>query len=85
MEPNRFEVITMTDKEQRDRIFADLRKNGEPNERQAVKFSGTQRIDGSIGNKFESTWSVAYPKQATIPNHGSARNPRKYPGRKVQA
>lgn len=56
------EVITTSDKEQRDRIFCDLRANGDANERQAVKFSGC-RLTGFVNGKkaYESTWSVAYP------------------------
>jgi hypothetical protein len=39
-----FEVVTTTDKDQRDRLFEDLRKNGNELERQAVKFSGVEPI-----------------------------------------
>ena len=38
------EVITTTDKVQRDRLFEDLRKNGNELERQVVKFSGNQPV-----------------------------------------
>jgi hypothetical protein len=37
-----FEVITTTDKDQRDRMFAELRASTDPLERQAVKFSSNQ-------------------------------------------
>ena len=57
-----FEVITTTNKEQRDRMFRDFRKSDDPLERQVVKFSSVQRVPDSLGNKWQSTWSVAYPK-----------------------
>lgn len=75
---NNFEVITTTDKAQRDRMFADFRKNGDELERQVVKFSGNQLVgdeivknyagrdhgpeSGRTRQVFESTWSVAYPR-----------------------
>jgi len=37
---------------------------------------------------YETTYSVAYPvasPERVPPNHGSTRNPRKFPGRKVQS
>ena len=37
-----FEVITTTDKDQRDRMFQDLRRNGNELERQVVKFSSVE-------------------------------------------
>jgi hypothetical protein len=37
-----FEVITTTDKDQRDRMFAELRASTDPLECQAVKFSSNQ-------------------------------------------
>jgi hypothetical protein len=37
-----FEVITTTDKDQRDRMFAELRASTDPLERQVVKFSSNQ-------------------------------------------
>ena len=55
------EIFTMTDKVRRDQMFDDLRKNGDATEKQVVKFSGVQSISNSLGNKWESTWSVAYP------------------------
>lgn len=70
MEPNNFEVITTKDKDKRDRMFQEFRNSTEPNERQAVKFSSA---DG---------WSVAYPTRVEKQNHGSKRNPRKFPPRK---
>lgn len=44
MEPNRFEVYTLTDKAKRDELFRDYRINGTPNERQVVKFSGVEPV-----------------------------------------
>lgn len=68
MEPNNFEVYTMTDKAKRDEMFRDLRANGNENERQAVKFSGWEPTMEGGGQKivngksvFHQTWSVAYP------------------------
>lgn len=53
------EVITTANKAQRDKLFAELRESTDPLERQVVKFSGNRmREDG----KYESTWSVAYPR-----------------------
>lgn len=66
------EVITTTDKDQRDRMFDDLRKNGNRLERQVVKFSGVEMVEPpTIDNtvdppietraKFRSTYSISYP------------------------
>ncbi len=80
-------VITTTDKVQRDAIYKDFRENGDELEKQAVKFSSARRKDGTVGEEWESTYSVAYPLPAPerkAPNHGSARNPRKFPSRKVR-
>lgn len=61
------EVITTTDKDQRDRMFDDLRKNGNRLERQVVKFSSveTVMVEDSVSGKavptYRSTYSVAYP------------------------
>lgn len=38
------EVITTTDKAQRDQLFEDLRRNGNKLERQVVKFSGVETV-----------------------------------------
>ena len=68
MEPNNFEILTMTDKEKRDAMYEDLRKNGDEHERQAVKFSSSEPVmEGSaqkvVNGKpvWRTTWSVAYP------------------------
>lgn len=48
---NNFEIITTTDKAQRDRMFTDLRKNGDEFEKQAVKFSSVEPVmkdDGQV-------------------------------------
>lgn len=79
-----FEVITTTDKEKRDKLFAEFRASSEPNERRAIKFSGFQLLDGTVG-MYQSTFSVAYPREVAAPVHGSAREPRKFPGRKKAA
>ena len=56
------EVITTHDKDVRDRLFEDLRKNGNKLERKVVKFSGNELIFNPDGaQKYRSTWSVAYP------------------------
>jgi hypothetical protein len=39
---NNFEVRTTTDKQKRDEIFEDYRKDGSPQERKAVKFSSNE-------------------------------------------
>jgi hypothetical protein len=36
------QVYTMIDKDQRDRLFAEMRKSDDPKERQAVRFSGNE-------------------------------------------
>jgi hypothetical protein len=69
------EVITTTDKSQRDRLFADLCLNGNELERQVVKFSGNELTDAAsrivqyapnakpqYRPVYRSTWSVAYPQ-----------------------
>lgn len=43
------EVITTVDKQQRDSLFEDLRKNGNEQERQVVKFSGVESVLGEAG------------------------------------
>ena len=43
-----FEVITTTDKNKRDRMFQDLRQNGDELERQVVKFSSNEPILGEL-------------------------------------
>ena len=70
---NNFEVITTTDKDQRDRLFQDLRKNGNELEKQVVKFSGVEVVPNVdvvsttdarriIRKEYRSTFSVAYPR-----------------------
>lgn len=58
---NNFEIVTTTDKDQRDRLFQDLRRNGNSLEKQVVKFSGWE-MHPSYPAEFISNWSVAYPK-----------------------
>ncbi|SRR5258708_34724900 len=41
------EVITTTDKDARDRMFEDLRRNGNELEKQVVKFSGVEDVPES--------------------------------------
>ena len=50
------EVITTHDKDQRDRLFEDLRRNGNELERQVVKFSSNEPlldVDGMPLHRFE--------------------------------
>ena len=54
---NNTEIITTTDKAQRDRLFEDLRKNGNELERQVVKFSGNQPVLGPDG-KQDGYWKL---------------------------
>jgi len=49
------EVITTVDKDKRDRLFADLRANGNELERQVVKFSGNEPVLGPDG-KQDGYW-----------------------------
>lgn len=51
-----YEVITSADKDVRDRLFEDLRKNGNELERKVVKFSGSEPILDADGNHV----SIAY-------------------------
>jgi hypothetical protein len=48
---NNFEVITTPDKETRDRLFEDLRTNGNELERKVVKFSGNEPVLNEIGQQ----------------------------------
>lgn len=48
------EVITMTDKDKRDRLFEDLRQNGNAEERQVVKFSGVEPVLGTDGKQLHT-------------------------------
>jgi len=68
-------IITTTDKDQRDRIFEDLRANGDAGEKQAVKFSDVELIRPALyevkpGHKrpsliakavYQTVWGVAHP------------------------
>lgn len=73
-----FEVLTTTDKVQRDRMFEDLRRNGDPNERKVVKFSGNQVSISEAGEfSYVSNWSVAYPKKLNEQYRRSIRIYRK--------
>lgn len=46
-----FEIITSHDKDQRDRLFDDLRQNGNELERQVVKFSGNEPVLNEINEQ----------------------------------
>lgn len=66
------EVITTTDKAKRDALFDDLRKNGNRQERQVVKFSSNEVHAGQyVAGRlvYRSTWSVAYPDGNGKPKH----------------
>jgi hypothetical protein len=68
------EVITTADKDQRDRMYADLRQNGDEFERQVVKFSdceptGEKKVilvgrATKMGFRliYRSIWGLAYPR-----------------------
>jgi hypothetical protein len=72
---NNTEVITMQDKAARDKMYADLRANGDELERQVVRFSSYELYvpdDAAIGAgsinevyancRYRQTWSIAYPR-----------------------
>lgn len=54
------EVYTMTDKDQRDRTFEDLRKNGNELEKQVVRFSGNELVTEAVFQTPE--WALRSPK-----------------------
>lgn len=67
------EIITMQDKDKRDAMYQDLRRNGDELEHQVVRFSGyeqeTIEIISDPGTPnlevrpvYRQTWSVAYPR-----------------------
>jgi hypothetical protein len=59
------EVVTTTDKDARDRMYQDLRQNGNELERQVIKFSSCEEYfldDGNLKIKWRQTWSLAYPR-----------------------
>ena len=59
-----FEVITMDDKAQRDRLFQQYRASDDAGERQVVKFSGVREVPPTKAGEvltYRSTWSIAYP------------------------
>jgi hypothetical protein len=56
------QVFTMIDKDQRDRLFEDLRKNGDANERQAVRFSGNE-LTGETNVVYYQIDGSGYHKQ----------------------
>lgn len=45
------EVVTTADKSVRDRLFQDLRENGNALEKQVVKFSGAEPVMGEAGTQ----------------------------------
>ena len=71
---NNMEVMTFPDKDARNRVYEDLRKNGDDLERQVVRFSdseptGEKRVilqgrGNRVGFRpvYRSTYSVAYPR-----------------------
>jgi hypothetical protein len=63
---NNTEVITMQDKDKRDEMYHDLRKNGDELERQVVRFSESELVipdtDDHAIRRYRQTWSVAYPR-----------------------
>lgn len=70
-----FDVITTTDKDKRDEMFEDLKRNGNALERQVVKFSGVRplvKFSGSMVG-WVSTWSLAYPRTDENGNVPAAR------------
>jgi hypothetical protein len=44
------EILTMRDKAQRDKLYEELRKSDNPEEREVVKFSGAEMIEGAISS-----------------------------------
>jgi hypothetical protein len=52
------EVFTTRDKSKRDELYRELRANGLPNEKQAVRFSGAQPVLDEDGN--QKTRTVQY-------------------------
>lgn len=59
-----FEVMQTDDKEVRDRVFHDLRANGNDTERQAAKWSScrpTGKLDAKGRLAWISTWFVGHP------------------------
>lgn len=67
---NHFEIYTMTDKARRDEMYRVFRASDDPQERQAVKFSGIKQVfeyelegDGKkvLSSKWVTTYSVGYP------------------------
>jgi hypothetical protein len=56
------EVITTTDKARRDRMYKDLRENGDELERKVVKFSSVEPNPLKQG-QWISNWSIAWPKE----------------------
>lgn len=57
------EVIQTEDKDQRDRLYEDLKRHGNELERKVVKFSDVRELAPVNGKrKFISVWCVSYPK-----------------------
>lgn len=67
-----FEVITTTEKDKRDEMFEDLKRNGNALERQVVKFSGNELIadgDGLIELRtvrYETTGYIGDPQTRLV-------------------
>lgn len=77
---NNFEVFTMTDKQKRDELFEDFRKDGSPQERQAIKFSSNEPVmvqDTSTGNVGQLIDLIVYTQGPSRPAIGSDKEKNK--------
>jgi len=69
------QVLTMTDKAQRDELFDKLRTSDDPLERQVTKFSGVRQI-----TETDPETGADVPKIVTLPNYAgrTCLKPRNY-------
>jgi hypothetical protein len=70
---NNYEVYTMTDKQKRDEMFEDFRKDGSPQERKAVKFSSNEPVLGADGEPLVLGRSYTATGKGGIINFGKTQ------------
>ena len=72
------QVLTMTDKTQRDALFQKLRRSDDPLERQVVKFSGVRQIMETSPDGQEQPKVIVKPNYAGRTSLKPFRNYRFY-------
>lgn len=68
-----FEILTTLDKDVRDRLFEDLRENGNELEKQVVKFSGVEPQFNTGGEPLNRVVHYSALGKGGIIRHGKAQ------------